>query len=79
MILIDFREERSKVPKLLQKFQVQIQTDNLPVDYIIDGEYFVERKTISDFIASVVDRRLFKQVENLANHCANPLLLLEGG
>jgi ERCC4-type nuclease len=79
MILVDFREKQSKVPQLLQDFKLPIQTDDLLVDYIIDGECFVERKTISDFITSVVDGRLFKQVEYLARNCASPLLLLEGG
>ena len=79
MILVDFRENQSKVPKLLQQFNIPIQTADLAVDYIISKECFVERKTISDFITSVVDGRLFKQVDYLARNCVSPLLLLEGG
>lgn len=79
MILIDFRENQSKVPQLLQEFKLPMQTAELPVDYIISNECFVERKTIKDFITSIIDGRLFRQIDYLAGNCACPLVLLEGG
>ena len=36
-------------------------------DYLIDDEVLVERKTIGDFVASLVDGRLFPQAARLAH------------
>lgn len=77
-ILIDYRERRSKVPQLLKALSVPFQISNLSVDYVIGKNCFVERKTMPDFIASISDGRLFKQVWFLANNCLNPLIILEG-
>ncbi len=79
MILIDFRENHSKVPQLLHEFKLPIQTTDLPIDYMIGKECSIERKTINDFITSIIDGRLFKQIDYLARNCTSPLLLLEGG
>ena len=38
----------------------------------------IERKTARDFLISIIDGRLFKQLSNLKNHCSRPLLLIEG-
>jgi len=47
-------------------------------DYLIDDEVLVERKTISDFVASLVDGRLFPQTARLAHSRYRSLLLIEG-
>lgn len=78
MILIDYRENRSMVPRWLQKFRVPVQIADLAVDYMIGKNCFVERKTVDDFIASISDKRIFKQVCHLREICANPLIILEG-
>lgn len=77
-MLIDYRENRSNVPILLNQFNVPFQISNLAVDYIISKDCFVERKTVDDFITSIADSRIFKQVRYLAQNCINPLLILEG-
>ena len=79
IIMADFREQRSKVPSLLKQLGVSVQTGNFSADYVIGRDCFVERKTISDFITSILNGRLFRQVSDLAKNCANPLVLLEGG
>lgn len=48
MIFVDFRENQSKVPKFLQEFKLPIQIADLPTDYIIGKDCFVERKTMND-------------------------------
>lgn len=45
-------------------------------DYVLEG-LVVERKTLRDFAASILDGRLFRQAERLAA-CTRPLLILEG-
>ncbi|MCL5666410.1 MAG: helix-hairpin-helix domain-containing protein [Patescibacteria group bacterium] len=78
-ILADFREQRCLVPKFLSHLGFSVQFGSLATDYVIGSDCFVERKTISDFITSIADGRLFRQVAWLARSCKHPLLLLEGG
>ena len=47
-------------------------------DYLVDGQLLVERKTLTDLVASITDGRLFRQAYALATHEARPLLILEG-
>lgn len=47
-------------------------------DYLIENEVLVERKTIGDFVASLVDGRLFPQAARLAHSRYRALLLIEG-
>jgi Fanconi anemia group M protein len=47
-------------------------------DYLIDDEVLVERKTIGDFVASLVDGRLFPQAARLVHSRYRSLLLIEG-
>ena len=47
-------------------------------DYLINDRLTVERKTARDFLVSIIDLRLFKQVANLKKNCSHSFLLLEG-
>ena len=47
-------------------------------DYGVDGRLRVERKTLVDFAASIVDGRLFRQAIALAKSGQATLLILEG-
>ena len=46
-------------------------------DYLIDDEVLIERKTVGDFAASLVDGRLFPQAARLAYSRHRSLLLIE--
>lgn len=78
MMFVDYRENRSRVPELLKQFHVPVQIANLEADYMISKYCFVERKTASDFVASILDKRIFQQVSHLREVCTNPLIILEG-
>jgi ERCC4-type nuclease len=55
-----------------------VQTDRLATgDYLVNGEVLVERKTIRDLAASLIDGRLFPQVARLAHSRYRSLLLIE--
>ena len=55
-IIIDERERKSGIPKLLQKIGINVEVKRLPIgDYIVSHETVVERKSISDFISSIFD------------------------
>jgi len=47
-------------------------------DYLIDDDILVERKTVADFAASLVDGRLFPQAARLAHGRHRVLVLIEG-
>lgn len=75
-IIIDNRERNSLIPSELSKF-FEIDFQQLKVaDYIING-IAIERKTINDFISSMINHRLLNQLEELQQY-KNRLLLIEG-
>jgi DNA excision repair protein ERCC-4 len=47
-------------------------------DYLINDEVLIERKSVADFAASLVDGRLFPQIAQLARSRYRSLLLIEG-
>ncbi len=77
MIIADTREKDSGVVQSLVNMGVIVKLESLDVgDYII-GEYIIERKTIIDFIRSIIDGRLSEQLEKLRDK--NSILIIEGG
>lgn len=78
-VIIDKRESRSKVPKILEK-SLTVQYLTLPVgDYQIATDITFERKSYDDFCHSIKDGRLFRQASELAENFKNPVIILEGG
>lgn len=79
-IFIDHRESRSKVIGCLRQKGVETRMVNSQdADYIIDRQCGIERKTIDDFFASIIDKRIFNQVKILKQNFYRPLVILEGG
>ena len=76
-IIIDYREKNSLVASELVSLGVNIEFKELKVaDYIVK-DVAIERKTISDFISSMINKRLLKQLEELQQY-ENRLLVIEG-
>lgn len=76
-IVVDYREKNSLVYSELIKAEFKIEEKNLKVaDYLINN-VAVERKTVSDFISSMINKRLSKQLEELQQY-KNRLLIVEG-
>ena len=79
-IVVDRREGGSAIVELLEGMGARIDLRSLKVgDYVVSDEVAVERKTVADFAASIVDRRLFSQARAMKEAYARPLLLIEGG
>ncbi|MEM4153045.1 MAG: ERCC4 domain-containing protein [Candidatus Pacearchaeota archaeon] len=77
MIIVDKREKNSLVLAELIERKQEIKLEHLAVaDYII-GDVAVERKTISDFINSMLNKRLLRQLEELKQY-PKQLLIIEG-
>ncbi len=78
-IVIDDRERKSGIPKLLQSIGLDAEIRTLPVgDYIVSPETAVERKSMKDLVSSVFDGRLFDQCARLCKNYKNPVMIIEG-
>jgi Fanconi anemia group M protein len=79
-IRVDAAEQSSGVPGLLGKVDgVMVAMARLEVgDYLCAEQVIVERKTAVDFIASIMDRRLFEQVAKMVAGYETAVLVLEG-
>ena len=74
---VDWREKNSLVPSELCRQGMDVEFKQLPIgDYIIKG-IVIERKTISDFKSSIVNKRIITQLLELKQH-EKSLLILEG-
>ena len=67
-IIVDQREKNSLVAHELIHLGARIKFERLPVaDYLI-GNIAVERKTTSDFISSMINKRLLRQLEEIQQY-----------
>ena len=86
-IIIDHRERPSGIHKELIKKGLEVEEKQLEVaDFIIqsktlDGKIVsigIEKKSLNDFLNSIADKRLIKQLINLKDNFDIRLLILEG-
>lgn len=76
-IIIDYREKNSLVASHLIRLGLEIEFKELKIGDYITQNVVIERKTISDFLNSMINHRLIKQMEEL-NQFENKLLIIEG-
>ncbi|MDP3987361.1 MAG: ERCC4 domain-containing protein [Nanoarchaeota archaeon] len=76
-VIVDYREKNSLVISELISLGLDVETTHLKVaDYIVKG-VAIERKTVSDFISSMISKRLSNQLEELGQY-KERLLIIEG-
>ncbi|MFX0149160.1 MAG: ERCC4 domain-containing protein [Candidatus Hodarchaeota archaeon] len=76
-IIVDHREP-ARIKKRLIKLGMEVEEKQLDIgDYVISDQVVCERKTGTDFIASLMDNRLFEQIDRLIETYEQPILLLE--
>jgi Fanconi anemia group M protein len=76
-ITIDYRERNCLIPSELASIGLEIEFKELKVaDYIVKGTA-IERKTVNDFISSMINKRLLKQLEEIQQY-ESRLLIIEG-
>jgi Fanconi anemia group M protein len=79
VVYVDAREKESGVARMLEELGCSVVEKQLEVaDYIPGKEIAVERKAVSDFVSSIVDGRLNKQLINMAECYERPLVIVEG-
>ena len=76
-IIADDRENR--IAKEFSRKEIGVVKKRLEVaDFVLSEDVAVERKTSQDFVDSIVDNRLFDQLQDL-NSYEDPVILIEGG
>jgi Fanconi anemia group M protein len=78
-IIVDHREVPSGIVDELVRLGVDVEPRQLKVgDFIISDRTGVERKTVGDFLQSIIDKRLMSQGRALRETFERPVLILEG-
>ena len=79
VIYVDSREQNPAIANKLSSLGCDVRVKMLDVgDYVLSDAVVVERKTLSDFLQSIIDGRLFEQLVNMKTNYEKPLLLVEG-
>ena len=78
-IVVDANEARTGLAELLDMSWGDVSVRRLRAgDVAIGACVLVERKTTSDFVASLADGRLFRQARRLVENADRPVVILEG-
>ncbi len=78
-VIVDHREAPSGIVREIHRLELDVEMQQLEVgDFILSERVGVERKTVQDFLSSLVDGRLLEQSKNLAETFERPLFILEG-
>ncbi|MGC8710448.1 MAG: ERCC4 domain-containing protein [Candidatus Micrarchaeia archaeon] len=78
-IIVDSRERNMELVEGLESQDVELEFATLPAgDYILSDRVCIERKTVSDFESSIMNARLFEQLERLKGSFQKPMLIIEG-
>ena len=78
-IIIDNRERNLEILGHLSEAGMFMDFAQLPVgDYIVSDRICIERKTVVDFESSIMDNRLFEQMERLNASFEKPMMVIEG-
>jgi ERCC4-related helicase len=79
-ISIDDRETSSKVVEVLSGLGATIHLERLAHgDYAIGDRILIERKTVRDFVDTLINRDLLGQAKIMAETVPRPVLIIEGG
>ncbi|MFA5050017.1 MAG: ERCC4 domain-containing protein [Candidatus Micrarchaeia archaeon] len=77
-IIADDRED-ARIISFLKSFNCEVEIKRLLVgDFICSENTAIERKTRNDFESSIIDKRLFYQLQNLKENYKNVILIIEG-
>ena len=78
-IYVDYREKAGPVLKSLVEKGVSINLETLKVgDFLLSDRTVVEFKNVEDFVASIIDKRLFEQATKMKSLYENKILIIQG-
>jgi ERCC4-related helicase len=77
-IAVDTRESSEFVEGLRRRGAL-VEIKQLDIgDFVVSSDLVIERKTLDDFVKSIYDGRLFRQMVNMQNKYTRPILLIQG-
>ena len=79
LLICDAREQLiiNEIKSLPESKKIKILEQQLPVGDFITHDLIIERKSFNDFISSIIDRRIFRQIDELTKE-GRGLLIVEG-
>jgi ERCC4-related helicase len=78
LVFVDTREISELVDKIRQRGS-RVEVKQLDFgDFVVSSEIVIERKTLDDFVKSIYDGRLFKQLASMSEKYARPILVIQG-
>ncbi|ADB62585.1 ERCC4 domain protein [Haloterrigena turkmenica DSM 5511] len=81
-VVADQREMDANIARdLSRREEIEVRLETLEVgDYVCSDRVVVERKSVADFVDSLVggDRSVFEQVGAMARHYSRPIVIVEG-
>ena len=79
LVYADSRETPSQINSYIEELGAIVSCKQLKVgDYIASDRVGIERKTVTDFVSSIMNQRLFRQLEELSSSFESPVLIIEG-
>ncbi len=79
IVIVDDREKNTNITNYLEEKGLVINFIRLDVgDYVISERVCIERKTADDFVNSIIDGRVFRQIETIKINYPKAVLLIEG-
>jgi len=78
LVYADTREVSELVDKIRQRGS-RVEVKQLDFgDFVVSSDIVIERKTLDDFVKSIYDGRLFKQLASMSEKYARPILVVQG-
>jgi len=80
ILRVDDREEKSphKLFAILIKLEANFIKEHLPIGDFVYNDYVFERKWITDLWGSIIDGRIFEQVENMKENFDHVYVVVSG-
>lgn len=79
ILICDVREQLiiNEIESLPESKKIKIIKQQLPIGDFIIHDIIIERKSFNDFVSSIIDKRIFRQIEELTKE-GRALLIVEG-
>jgi len=79
LIFVDTREVGSGILEYFKQYDCDVQKKMLLYgDFVVSDRVSIEKKLVNDFIQSITDKRLFKQLKAMKDNFEKPVLIIEG-
>ncbi len=79
-VIVDSRERNSELIGRMTSLGIEVEFRTIPVgDYVVSDRICIERKTATDFENSIMNGRLFDQIDRLKESYSLPMVVIEGG